>query len=193
MTPKQQHHPIVGELIDLIPLAQVHTADVVRLRNSPHVRAFFDEKSDTTADSQQAFLESYLPKQNDLYWVITLKGGKVIGTNRLYEIDETTGFKGSQTLDADYLCAGPYALEADLLVIDFAFRVLGLSTVRALIRDDNTKVVSFNLKLGFTPEKQVDLRGRLYTQYKLDRAAFAPQPLLDLVAYFARRAALKTS
>ncbi len=187
MTPKSLLRKIEGKIVDLVPLADGHTPGVVRLRNSPHVRAFFDEKDETTLASQTAFLRQYEAWPDDLYWAICLKDGTLIGTNRLNEIDEASGTKGSLALDAAYVRAGPYALEADLLLIAFAFDVLKLQILWTDVRPDNEKMISLNERLGFRWDSPRLIRGRSYGRFKLERAAFAPEAFDDLIDYFAQR------
>lgn len=185
---KTFHRPLQGRVVDLVPLTEAHTQDVVRMRNLPHVRQFFDEATLSTPESQSAFYKNlYAQNPSDLYWCVAAKTGDIIGTNRLNEIDGDSGTKGSQIIDDAHANSGPYALESELLLIKFAFEILKLNRVRAVIRPDNDKVVNFNLKLGFYPAGHCELRGRNYDVYEITPDLFHSERFDDLIGYFAAR------
>lgn len=184
---KSRHCVLPGQLLDLVPVMPIHAPEIVRIRNQEHVRQFFDDKNQATLESQRAFYAAYAARLDDLYWVVTLKNGTVIGTNRLNEINGNTATKGSQAIDAAYINRGPYALEAEILLLRFAFNILGLHRVHAVIRPDNTKVISFNQKLGFTRSGACVLRGLEYEIYAATSADFQPEKFTDLIAYFSQR------
>ncbi|MDD5585791.1 MAG: GNAT family N-acetyltransferase [Alphaproteobacteria bacterium] len=189
MNAKTRHRVLTGKTADLVPVTEEHLAAIVRLRNLPHVRAYFDEQGETTLESQTAFFRGYLESPDDLYWAVRLKSGKVIGTNRLNEIDGKSGCKGSQIVDEEHGRLGPYALESEILLLRFAFEVLELEQVRAIIRPDNEKVISFNYKLGLKKIRPYEMRGRMYDEYILDRADFHPEKYEPMFDYFAKRGA----
>lgn len=184
---KSRHRILPGQMLDLVPVAPIHAPDIVRIRNQEHVRQFFDDKNPATTTSQDAFYTAYIARSDDLYWVVTLKDGTVIGTNRLNDINGNNATKGSQAIDAAYTNRGPYALEAEILLLQFAFDTLGLHRVHAVIRPDNVKVISFNQKLGFTRSGTCVLRGLDYDIYAATSADFHPEKFTDLIAYFAKR------
>lgn len=184
---KTLHRPLHGRLVDLLPLSSAHTPHIVRMRNLPHVRQFFDEHAPTTEASHTAFYQVYAQNPCDLYWCVAAKTGEIIGTNRLNAIDGSTGTKGSQIIDDAHANRGPYALESEILLIKFAFAILGLSRLRAVIRPDNAKVVSFNKKLGFGHAGHCILRNHTYEVYELTPDQFRPEQFDDLIGYFAGR------
>lgn len=187
MNYKKNHRTLSGQIVDLVPLSDAHTADVVRLRNAAHVRAFFDEKMATTVQSQTDFLRAYEQKPDDLYWAICRKSGEVIGTTRLQDIDDQTACKGSLAIFEDVAKTGPFTLEAELLLLDYAFGELALQSVWTIVRADNPKMISLNARLSFTKTGPIILRDRLYDRYELARKTYAPDALRQLVSYFARR------
>lgn len=184
---KSRHRTLTGQLLDLVPVMPLHAPEIVRIRNQEHVRQIFDDKNLATLESQHAFYAAYALRPNDLYWVVALKNGAVIGTNRLNEIDGVNATKGSQAIDAAFVNRGPYALEAEILLLRFAFTILGLQRVTAIIRPDNVKVISFNQKLGFTRCGTCSLRGLDYDVFAAAPTDFQSEKFDDLIAYFAQR------
>lgn len=192
MIVKPHHQILTGKTVDLIPLTITHSCDVVRLRSSPHIRAFFDENEPPTLAGQEKFFFAYADKPDDYYWVVCLKDGKVIGTNRLNDIHDGCGTKGSQTIDATHALSGPYGLEAEILLIDFGFSIMNLNMIDACIRADNEKVLTMNGRLGFRDTGTRNIRGLDYRVYSLARQDWKPEKLRELIDYFAHRAQGRT-
>lgn len=185
---KTFHRSLAGRIVDLVPLDRTHTPDVVQLRNSPHVRQFFDEKDLTTVESQNAFFEKYSGWPDDLYWAVVSKSGKVIGTNRINAIDGESGCKGSLIIDQNEARLGPYALEAELLLLNFAFNVLGVKRIKTIVRPDNIKMIGLNTKLGFRLVGPYDQRGVMNNEYMLERQDYRSEEFDLLINHFAGRA-----
>jgi RimJ/RimL family protein N-acetyltransferase len=179
--------PLIGHIVDLIPLAPAHDEAIVALRNSPHARLFFDSTELDTVASHRQFYTDYLAKTDDVYWVVARKNGTIVGANALYNITAQGGEKGRQIVDETAARTAPIALEAELLLLDHAFHALKLPYVTALVRPDNLTVHSFNLRLGFQPLGNETLRGRDYTRYILSAADYNPTPHRPLIAYWAGR------
>jgi RimJ/RimL family protein N-acetyltransferase len=187
IVPKTMMRRLSGQLIDLVPMESAHTSDIVRMRNQPHVREFFDEKTPTTEASQTVFFAAYANRPDDLYWCMALKNGTIIGTDRLNEIDGSSGHKGSMIVDEAYTNRGPYALESGLMMLNFAFKDLGLQRIRAAIHPTNVKAISFNKHLGFQLTGHCDVRGVAHEEYVVTSADFHPEKFADLIGYFAQR------
>ena len=184
---KEHIRPLIGKTVDLLPFAPEHAEATAKLRNAPNARAFFDQTELSTKESQEAYFKLYAQKGDDLYWVITDKKGEIVGATALYGLTPQTGEKGRLILDEAASKRGPFALEAELLLISFAFDELKLPEITTVVRPDNSKMNSLNGRLGFRPVGPYELRGRMYVQFRLDPKDYRPGNFASLIDYWASR------
>jgi len=161
-----------GRFVDLVPYDKSNQVDVVRLRNLPAARQFLSQGFLSTREAQRAWYEAYLTRRNDIAWVVCDKAGRAIGTNRVDGIGAFQAEKGSQIIDGKVALGAPYALETELMLVRFVFGVLGIPRLIAHIREDNEKVHSFNLRLGFGIESKVERDGIHYLRFALSSKDF---------------------
>lgn len=178
---------IPGRMVDLVPYAAEHHQHVVELRNLPAVRQFMNLDSDATLSTQQRWYGSYQKRSDDLYWVIVAKSRQVVGTNRIYDITGDQLEKGSLIIDPDAARLGPFALEAELLLIRFVFDVLTIPRIITAIATDNVKMLSINARFGFKPVGQRVVRGKEFLVFELRRYDFNPRPLESVVDHWSKR------
>lgn len=135
-----------------------------------------------TSESQAKWYESYLTRFDDIYWCIYNKQNQFIGTVRVYDIDEENDIcdQGSLMIDEDYVAGGPYAVEVELLTLDFIFGILKIGKVINEDRADNKVMNNLTKKLGFkfvkdTKIGEVDYKYYLLSpeDYNEKRKAFA--------------------
>jgi RimJ/RimL family protein N-acetyltransferase len=180
--------PLVGSLITLQPVAPEHAEALVALRSTPIAQHIFAQTEPPSLGGQQRFYESYLQRANDLYWVVE-RHGQIIGANALYDINAAGAEKGRQIIEPTAARTLPIALEAELLLLDFAFGTLGLPVVTALVREDNQAVQNFNLRLGFTQSGSATRHGQTYPRYSLAAKDYNPAALRPIITYWATRMA----
>ena len=190
---KEHIRPLIGKTVDLLPFAPEHAEATAKLRNAPNARAFFDQAELSTKESQEAYFKLYAQKDDDLYWVIADKTGAIVGATALYGLTPQTGEKGRQILDETASKRGPFALEAELLLISFALDELKISEVTAVIRPDNLKVINLNKRMGFQHIGPYELRGRMYEKYRLDPKDYSPGDFAPLIDYWVSRAAKRAA
>jgi RimJ/RimL family protein N-acetyltransferase len=182
---------IEGLCVNLVPYAAEHAAKVVRLRNFPDVRHFLNQSSVSTIESQAAWHASYLQRRDDIFWMIEDKVGRTLGCNRLYDISAQRLEKGSLIVDPDLARGGPFALEADLLALECAFRRLAVASVITRTMPDNLKMQSMNARLGFVPQlvatgqEARDERGLHLFELRPER--FKPAAFAKLIQYWSKR------
>lgn len=160
---------IEGRCINLVPLSMSEAQNIVKLRNKEINKHFLTQGEDLTEEKQSAFIESYLKKDDDIYWCIYNKEGKFVGTTRLYDINGEIGLcdMGSFIVDKDILPHLPYAKEAEIMVFDFAFNTLKMKQVINEIRVDNDVMNHIALNLGFKYQKETMLYGARHNYYLL--------------------------
>jgi RimJ/RimL family protein N-acetyltransferase len=190
---KEHIRPLIGKTVDLLPFSPEHAEATAKLRNAPNARAFFDQAEFSTKESQEAYFKLYAQRDDDLYWVIAEKTGEIVGATALYGLTPQTGEKGRLILDEAASKRGPFALEAELLLISFALDELKLPEITTVVRPDNSKMNSLNNRLGFRPVGPYELRGRMYVQFRLDPKDYAPENFAPLIDYWASRSATRAA
>ena len=164
-----RNKPIEGRTIDLVPLKEEFCGNIVELRNKKRNMYYLSQGEELSLQKQLEWYKKYQERYNDIYWCILKKNGDFIGTIRLYDInrDENILEHGSFMIDEDYAAEGSYAIEAELMSLDFAFGKIKISKVINTIRHDNGKMSSLACKLGFKYIKEFLLKETIYKYYLL--------------------------
>lgn len=188
---KYREECIGGRLLSLVPVSEEHFELIIRLRNKERNRYFFNQQSELTFQGQEQWFREYLLRDNDIYWVLSNQEDKLVGTMRLYDIDKAEGLcsQGSFIVDENYADEAPYALEAELLSLDFAFHVLQLQGVVNEDRGDNKIMNNLSKKMGFEFVKHTYLNNIEYNYYILKRENYlkARGKIDSIVEYWVRR------
>jgi RimJ/RimL family protein N-acetyltransferase len=160
---------IQGKCIDLVPLSMKDISNVVQIRNREKNKYFLSQNYDLTEEGQKKWYESYLDRKNDIYWCIYNKENEFIGTIRIYDIDGENDIcdQGSFMIYEEQAEGAPYALEAEILSLDFAFDILGIHNVINEDRSDNKVMNNLTRRLGFEYKKKTVIRDDEYNYYIL--------------------------
>lgn len=161
---------IEGKCIDLVPLTPDDTVNVVEIRNRAKNKYFLNQTYELNVQGQIKWYEKYSARDNDIYWCIYNKKNKFIGTVRVYDIDEETDRcdQGSFMIDEEQAKGAPYALEAELLTLDFIFEKLHIGNVINENRADNKVMNNLTKKLGFVFKKDIVINSAEYKYYLLN-------------------------
>lgn len=182
---------INGRFIDLVPFGEEWMEDFVRVRNAERNLYFFNQTYLLTIDSQREWYRNYLKRPDDIFWCILDKSGRFIGSVRLYDMDADASVlsHGSFMIDADVADEAPYALEAEILSLDFAFDTLHIRQVVNENRHDNKVMNSLSKKVGFEFIKDTSIGGVQYRYYLLSEDAYRKKrgKVDSIVAYWAGR------
>lgn len=178
---------IIGSCIDFIPYSSEYASDIVRLRNLPDVQYFLNQSEKSTLEAQLAWSESYSQKKNDIFWILKNKSGRVVGCNRLYDINKLSAEKGSLIVDPEYARSMPIALEADVRVIKIAFSELNLYELVTAVRLENSKMLSINSRFGFSEIDKESIRGVAYSRSQLLRDSFDPLKFETIINHWSKR------
>ncbi len=178
---------ITGSVINLSPLNDSDLANVVRMRNHPKMMYYFNQAQKITLDSQIDWYMKYIQRDDDLYWVIKDKSGHVIGTNRLYAITQERCEQGSLMIDYTYAMGAPYAAEAILLSLNFAFDKLGVHIVVNENRHDNKNMNSITKRFGFKFIRENNIRGIIYNYYELYPENYKKNDIEELIQLWMSR------
>lgn len=159
-----------GKCIDLIPFTLNDAENVVEIRNRDKNKYFLNQTHELNVADQTKWYETYLARDNDIYWCIYNKKNEFIGTIRIYDIDEESDIcdQGSFMIDEDQAEGAPYALEAEIMTLDFIFDVLNIGNVINEDRGDNKVMNNLSKKLGFDFKKKTIINGVEYNFYLLN-------------------------
>ena len=182
---------IHGVCADLVPFTMEYAAEFVRMRNEERNKYFFNQQQDLTVESQERWYEKYLQRNNDIFWAILDKKGKFIGTTRLYDIasDGSILEQGSFMIDERISGTAPYAIEANIMCLDFAFDVLKVNEIINRDRNDNKVMNNLSRKFGFKFVRNVEINGVPYNYSLCDRESYilVRGDIYALVKYWAER------
>jgi len=178
---------IQGKCLNFIPLKKDMLDKVVALRNQERSLYFFNQSYKLTLQDQEKWFEAYLERDDDIYWGIVDKNGDMVGTVRLYDITTYSCDHGSFVIDENKSTGAPYALEAMLLSLRFAFDNLKVSKVICDDRVDNKMMNSITKKVGFKYVKDIDIRGVNYHHYELIEQDFKQEMLETLLERWVSR------
>lgn len=160
---------IVGQFVDLIPFTMNDANNVMEIRNRERNRYYLNQSESITLERQMKWYEDYLLRYDDIYWCIYNKDDRFIGTVRVYDIDEKKNMceQGSLIIDENVAREAPYAVEVELLSIDFIFNTLKMESVINKDKADNKVMNSLTRKLGFRCIKDILIDGANYKYYLL--------------------------
>ena len=172
---------LTGKIVDMSPVVEKDLADIIRMRNDPKMMYYLNQPMEITLDSQKAWFEKYRERMDDLYWTIKGKDGLVVGTNRLYDITADKCVQGSLMVDTRYSRTAPYAAEAIMLSLDFAFGVLGVETIVNEDRYDNKNMNSLSRRFGFNFLRETHIRGVAYNYYELQKGTYKRDEIEEIL------------
>jgi RimJ/RimL family protein N-acetyltransferase len=135
----------------LHPYKWEHGGTIVALRNQEKSRYNLAQKDASTIEGQNEWYHCYSQRDDDIYWCIHNKTGNMIGVIRIYDIkhDGTCCNQGSFIIDRAFAMSGPYAVEAEILSLDFVFDTLQMDKVLNDNRVDNKNMNSISKRVGF--------------------------------------------
>ncbi len=145
---------IKGKLISLVEVSESHLELMVKWRNDPEISKYLFDQSEYTIEKQKIWFEK-IKNDNTRFQFIILenKNNRAIGAVNLMNVDY-------RNLNADWgyyigekeFKMGGYAVEAEFLILKFAFEELKLNKVYCQTLSENTKVISNHTKFGFKIE-----------------------------------------
>ena len=161
---------IEGRIINLVEVTENDSMSILSLRNDPSISKFLSGTGEVTNEQQQNWIRLNRGKVDGYYWTIRDKFDKVFGTLSLYNVT------GRQAEFGRYICTNSlFAIEAELLLIEFGFRQMRLEEIYCRTVVNNEKVWRQHNKFGFEdecledlPEKNFILKRQVLTKEKFD-------------------------
>ena len=170
-TIKEERQVIYGQYINLHPYALEHSEMIVKLRNQEKSRYNLNQHEESNLYKQNEWYRDYSLRNDDLYWCIYNKAEIIIGVIRLYNINhnECHCNQGSFIIDETYAMGGPYALETEIITLNFAFDTLQIDTIFNDIRVENKVMNSISRRIGFRFVKEFEREGVYFNLYELTK------------------------
>ncbi|WP_342508866.1 GNAT family N-acetyltransferase [Sporosarcina sp. FSL K6-2383] len=164
-------HQVVleGEVVNLKPYSPSDREKVIELRNTARGQYFLNQGFVSTIETQVEWEKGYFSRDNDFYWIIECKETKeMIGTTALYDITDQDAEKGRLIVDEKKSMRKPYVLEAELLILKYAFENLKLRHLITRTKLDNDKMKSINIRFGFKKTGECIINQEVYEHFLLE-------------------------
>ena len=180
---KTKGQVIHGEYIDLYPCTLEDGGAIVVLRNQEKSRYNLNQKEPSTIEGQKKWYEGYLQRNDEICWCICSKVETIIGVIRLYNInlDGASCNQGSFIIDEAYAMHGPYALEAEIITLDFVFDSLQIDKVFNDNRVENRNMNSVSRRIGFQFIEEFERKGARYNLFELNKGNYKRTNLIELL------------
>jgi RimJ/RimL family protein N-acetyltransferase len=142
-----------GASLDFIPYRNEFATDVINLRNTERGMAMLGLGKKLDIESQSKWYESYLSRNDDIYWCIFLKSGEFAGTVRIYDIcsDGSVCERGSLIVREDLVLPSGFMIELEFIVHDVIFNILKMEKIVGTVLPENKRVFKYNKFLGYIP------------------------------------------
>jgi len=137
-----------GRFVTLRPLATDDARTTLKWRNSP--RAQYLQRGASTIEQQRAWIESRqgVPELN---FIIEF-GGHAVGMFALHDIDSANRKATTGRLligEKELVGSAPVFFEAEVLLCDYTFDVLGMHKIHGPVMQDNRGMIRTRFYLGY--------------------------------------------
>lgn len=134
----------VGKHTILKSVSIEDAADICALRNKPSNNKYLSSSNPITLEQQEAWIKKYLLEPDGVYFLITDNFLSPVGTISLYnQVNGCAEF-------GRYICENPLqAIEAEFLLLKYAFEELNLNTIYCKTVRENQKVWKQHSRFGF--------------------------------------------
>ncbi|MES3006291.1 MAG: GNAT family N-acetyltransferase [Pseudomonadota bacterium] len=143
-----QRMNLESKTIRLRLVEETDASFILSLRLDDRYNQFLSKVS-SDIESQKSWIRNYKIDEeegNQFYFIIERLDGTPCGTVRVYDLKSDSFCWGSWILNEEKTKYA--AIESALLVYEFGFRNLGFSKCHFDVMKENTKVISFHLKMG---------------------------------------------
>jgi len=137
---------LIGEATILRSVSLNDAEFISSLRSDLRVNKYLSSSKPIEIWEQIEWLRQYLSKYDGFYFIIENKvSSKKLGTISLYNLEEDKKAEFGRYISTDSLSA----IEAEYLLLQFAFNVLNLNVLYCRTAELNTKVWKQHLSFGF--------------------------------------------
>lgn len=165
---------LIGDCTILREVNFNDAAFIAGLRSDPKIYEFLSSSAPISQDSQRVWLKKYFEAKDGYYFIIeNIFLSKSVGTISLYNID----YLKNEAEFGRYISLDPInALESELMLLEFCFKIINLDSVYCRTADKNVKVWKQHLSFGFRDigfeeekEKNMLLRRQLITKEEFEK------------------------
>ncbi len=172
---------IEGLKTNLVEISESDASDIILLRNNPEFNRFLSSHTPISLDAQIEWIKKNRERKDNFYFKITDKQHVFKGTISLYGIENNSAEFGR------FISMSSVAsVEAEYLILKFAFDELNLNRVYCKTIEENQKVIQMHTRFGFKTigiEKKESLNKPLIVQ-EMTREEFQQhdfRPILSLI------------
>lgn len=151
-----------GYQVVLRPIEQKDLLQLRLWRNDPAISQFMLTQEEISVEQQQAWFNQVTRDDNQLHFMILYKDQPIGAANI------KARFKGQSLAEAKVVEPGLYiaderyrnnilAFSPTLVMNDYCFNELGVSSLQAVVKRDNQAALNYNLKLGYHIDKEGEL------------------------------------
>ena len=149
---------IEGKLIRLVEVSENDSISILKLRNNPAISKYLSGTSEITSEQQREWIKLNKVKSDGFYWTIKDGINQFFGTISLYNVIDRKAEFGR------YICTNSiYAIEAELLILEFGFKHMGLDEIYCRTVINNEKVWKQHYKFGFEDQSFEELPQKKFT------------------------------
>lgn len=154
-----------------IRLSLITEADLEMMRNwrnADHVNREMEFREIIDSESQQRWFNE-MDKKTNFYFRLDVSD-EPIGILNLKNIDWVNNTAEAGVFIGNELNLGTISpVLAVIIMMDFAFEILGIRQLQAKIADSNTNAIEFNSQLGYQPNKKLNPG---FSEYSCNRESF---------------------
>lgn len=158
-----------GRYVDLKSVTVEDAEFTLGIRMDPELTKYLP-RINNTLEQQIMWIKQQRRKPGDYFFVVWDKNGNRIGTNSIYNINGEEGESGRLAIRGNSF----QSIEAQLLMSDFSYNVIGLENVVSYVQDGNDKALRYGAVFGgVVLEKSVDENGVILLKHSCTKTAFA--------------------
>lgn len=137
-------YKLEGKYVTLRSVEESDAEFILSVRNDPRISKYLPPLN-VTVEQQRQWISKQRKDKNSYYFVLENPKGEVLGTISVYDIEEDTAETGRFCSIGD-----PSSnIEACLLLNDFCFNILKLSSIHIWVYEENKPVLKLNQGLGY--------------------------------------------
>lgn len=132
---------LIGRFVNLREITVNDAKFVLDLRCDEKKSKYLN-KTEYNLEKQIDYINNYLKKDDEWYFIIENKKHKPLGTVRIYDVNNDQYTSGSWLMSDG--SSAQEVLEGSLLLRSYAFNILGFKKDYYTVRKDNKKVIRFH-------------------------------------------------
>jgi RimJ/RimL family protein N-acetyltransferase len=144
----------VGFKVRLRTLEMGDAEQLCSWMNNPEVTQYLSRNTPISLAQEQQWVETLPSRKDDfVFGIETLEGGKLIGDIGLHDVARLHGTASTGTVIGEpEFWGGGYGTDAKMLLLDFAFNFQNLRKIKSRVYDFNGRSLAYAAKCGYVEE-----------------------------------------